>query len=459
MGRVVIIFDAELCVIKVTSSSCYLIAYTLILCFADICAAWFSVDSYAWLHHLKYPGYSLLEEVRSCLIRMIALIVSHQQSSYTLFKMWPSLTIGAILRDLEMSYEFLHTITQDLPIHYKTSPFYLAEVATITSPVHAMLRLELTGLWKTMGHPIVDMDASTSSWYRKGTVLKRNLSHAACGMNNMFKKEFCRQYYKTHKKWPNFLLTPQTPPHITACYNANEWGETATYHWDPSDFETVILKKNFEFNFHIDTIDIISDKAIIPALPEWIHEYDGKAFRTLHGHFTQGPAPTTKSVVMHYLTTEVFNCKEILTLIDSNVIPTDWRVMVAVPKEREFKETDARCYGKMTPEMRAYQVVTEKNIADIIFRYIKHQSMTLTEEQLTKTLNRMSYPGEGHDYINIIIDFSSWCPYFRAELLEPVSTSLDQLFGFHNIYSITHKFPFNLNSSLSRQIFHSRTEP
>lgn len=93
---------------------------------------------------------------------------------------------------------------------------------------------------------------------------------------------------------------------------------------------------------------------------------------------------------MHYLTTEAFNCQEILGLIDKGIIPQEWRVMVAVPKEREFKDTDARCFGKMTPEMRAYQVVTEKNLADIIFRYIKHQSMTLSEEQLTKSLNRMS---------------------------------------------------------------------
>lgn len=83
--------------------------------------------------------------------------------------------------------------------------------------------------------------------------------------------------------------------------------------------------------------------------------------------------------------------------------------------------------------MRAYQVVTEKNIADIIFRYIKHQSMTLSEEQLTKTLNRMSCPGEGHDYVNIIIDFSSWCTHFRAELLEPLFSSLDGLFGLKKI--------------------------
>ncbi|CAG5001712.1 unnamed protein product [Parnassius apollo] len=57
--------------------------------------------------------------------------------------------------------------------------------------------------------------------------------------------------------------------------------------------------------------------------------------------------------------------------------------------------------------MRAYQVVTEANIADTISTYVKHQSMTVTEEQLTKTLIRMSCPGRNNDYINIVIDFSS----------------------------------------------------
>lgn len=87
----------------------------------------------------------------------------------------------------------------------------------------------------------------------------------------------------------------------------------------------------------------------------------------------------------------------------------------------------------MTPEMRAYQVVIEKNIEDIIFRYVKHQSMTLSEEKLTKTLIRVSCPGEVQVDINIIIDFSSWCTHFHAELLEPLFKSLDHLFDFNNI--------------------------
>lgn len=189
-----------------------------------------------------------------------------------------------------------------------------------------------------MGHPIVDMEASTSSWISKGMILKKGLEPAAQEINNMFKKEFCRQFFKTHKRWPNVELETGANYHIRSCVHANEWGESTSFKWDPQDFLHVRLTKNFEFNYHIDTIDIIADKAIIPRRSEWIYEYDHKAFRTLHGRFPVGPPPTTKSVVMHFLTSDTFECKEILGTIDKGIVPSDWRVMVAITKEREFKE-------------------------------------------------------------------------------------------------------------------------
>ncbi|CAG4938070.1 unnamed protein product [Parnassius apollo] len=151
---------------------------------------------------------------------------------------------------------------------------------------------------------------------------------------------------------------------------------------------------------------------------------------------------------------ESFDCPKIIGLIDRGIIPEEWRIMVAVPKEREFKQTDARCFGKMTFEMTAYQVVTESNIAETIFKYIKHQSMTLSEEQLTKTLNRMSCPGGDHDYIYIVIDFSSWCTHFRSELVDPLFRALDDLFGVSNLYQFTHRFPL-----ISKLLFQDRYAP
>ena len=66
----------------------------------------------------------------------------------------------------------------------------------------------------------------------------------------------------------------------------------------------------------------------------------------------------------------------------------------------------------------------------------------------------MSCPGEGHHYINIKIDFSSWCTHFRAELLAPLFQSLDSLFGFKNVYSFTHVVPL-----ISTLLFQDRYAP
>ncbi|CAH0703342.1 unnamed protein product [Spodoptera exigua] len=164
------------------------------IAFTTSTPAWFSVMSYPHIHHDKYPGYFLAQKVDRCLLGLRTLLATHGQQSYTLMKIWPSLVIGAILRGLEDSEEFLTTITSNLPHYLKIPLFYTSTTVTVTDPTHAMLKLELTGLWKTMGHPIVNMDNSTRSWFTKGTVLKRGLEPAAEQINNMFKKEFCRQY-------------------------------------------------------------------------------------------------------------------------------------------------------------------------------------------------------------------------------------------------------------------------
>lgn len=170
-----------------------------------------------------------------------------------------------------------------------------------------------------------------------------------------------------------------------------------------------------------------------------------------------GPTPTSKSVIVHYLKREKVTTEEVLSKIQANTIPDAWKVMVAVPKEREFKEKNACFYGKMCFEMRLYQTVTEKNIADHIFKYIKHQSMTMSEEQLTRTILRMNTPVlhlEGETYVFIVLDFSSWCTNFRYELATPLFSELDRLFGLKGVYAFTHKFPI-----LSYLLFQDRFEP
>ncbi|CAG4957208.1 unnamed protein product [Parnassius apollo] len=187
---------------------------------------------------------------------MRELMIQTGQQAHTAFKMWPSLVIGSILRDLEDSEEFFNTITADLPIEIKMSSLFTYETHRVLDPTQAMLYLEQIGLWKSMGHPVVDMDSTTSTWIKKGT------------------------FYKRHNKWPDLTYSDHMNPHILECILENKWGDTTSLKWNPIDFQHIQLEKNFEFNYQIDTIDIISDKAIIPSASEWIYEYDTKALKT-----------------------------------------------------------------------------------------------------------------------------------------------------------------------------------
>lgn len=223
----------------------------------------------------------------------------------------------------------------------------------------------------------------------------------------------------------------------------NTWDEDARSPWVAEDFRFVRLLKNIDFNYHVDIADLLSDKSLISSRSQWIYEYDRQAHRSLYGYFPTGPAPTSKSAIITYLQKEQINVKEIIDTIQDGSLPKEERVMVAVPKEREFKES-ARFYGKMTFSMRLFQVATEKNIADGIFPFVKHQSMTMSEEELTKTILRMNTPTlqlKGEPYVFITLDFSSWCTNFRHELVTPLFEELDALFDLTDVYAFTHVFP------------------
>lgn len=218
-----------------------------------------------------------------------------------------------------------------------------------------------------------------------------------------------------------------------------------------------MLEKNLDFDYHVDIADLLADKSIIPSRDHWIHEYDKQAHRTNHGFFPRGPPPASKSAIICYLQKESIAVKGVMDVLETRIMPRAWLIMVAVAKEREFKYKDARFFGKMCFEMRLYQTATEKNIADSIFRYIKHQSMTMNEEQLTRTIIRMNAPitaQTGESYVFITLDFSSRCTNFRHEAATPLFIELDRIFGLHHIYSFTHLFPLN-----SLLIFQDRFAP
>lgn len=144
-----------------------------------------------------------------------------------------------------------------------------------------------------------------------------------------------------------------------------------------------------EFDYQIYTADLLADKAIIPGLSHWPHEYDQQAHRTMHGRFPSTPKRQSSNVIMQYLRREEVNVREIIGIVSRKEVPREWKVTVGVAKEREMNKRKARFFGKLVLEMRLFQVATENNIKHV-FKFIPHQTMTKSEDDLFKHLLKIS---------------------------------------------------------------------
>ena len=113
-------------------------------------------------------------------------------------------------------------------------------------------------------------------------------------------------------------------------------------------------------------------------------------------------------------------------------LPVEDKCLTAVFKEKEPKIEKARGYCKLTYDMRLFQVSSEKNIADALFPYVTHQSMTMTEQTLVNTICRLTAPFSHGDirYLFLSLDFKRWCLKMSQRVLAPLFSELDRLFGF-----------------------------
>lgn len=455
-GRYKCYTSGNLHLINLGNGSAYLVTHAHMAGIKDMLSSLFNTYLYSQVAESKYPNYDLYQEVKKIDDLVKESSSMDPEGIYNLLKSWSSITISCIIRDTEGDKSFNDTLKEGLR-QYSGLPLYQHLMRPIEDKEGVHLRLELSGLCKVFGHPIVYVRESARDWATKGSELKLGLEHMGKRLSNMFKVEFCRNYYREMGHWPNLRMGPETPSYIRESKNSNRWEENHLSPWTPEDFDDVFFDKTFEYDMFIDATDLLSDKSIIQDKASWGHEYDRKAYRTIHGKFLRLNPTPVKSAILSYLTSEYVSVQEIIETIETGHIPDSWKIIVGVPKEREFKSKNARFYCKLTPQMRLYQTSSENNIAKTIFPYVKNQSMTMTEEQLRRRLIDISRPKITDDdskYIAIIVDFSAWCTSFRAELANPVFKMLDDLFGLKGVYTYTHHFPIE-----STLIFQDRYDP
>lgn len=322
--------------------------------------------------------------------------------------------------------------------------------------VDAKVRLEVGGLWKSFGFPVINSCATADDLKTRMTEPPSVNREAALCCRNMFRKVFCRSFYSKHGRWPSVTLTEEVIPSIRHSVETNSWRETGAQGWSAADFEHVLLNKNLEYDYSVDTSDLLTDKAVNTGRDDLITNFDRHAYRVIHGKSAPRAKGRKTRVLTQFLCHNNLNVADILERIETGNVPYEWTAIVTVMKEKEGKIDNVRCFCKLTAEMRLYQTSTEKNIARSVFDYIRHQSMTMSEKELLETISTMTAPfGDASGkYGFISLDFSRWCLTMTLDSCLPIFIELDALFGLKRVFSFSQLFSY-----LCRTVVQDRFRP
>lgn len=132
----------------------------------DLFISWFATMLYAHLNSQKYPSRDLYKEVVALLHAGAQFTRDHPEYMSSVLKTWPSFAIATILRDCEGDPTFYNNIVGDFkPV--ATTSFYTLLTRTVRTEADVHMLLELSGLWKSFGHPIINVGESVKAWVEK----------------------------------------------------------------------------------------------------------------------------------------------------------------------------------------------------------------------------------------------------------------------------------------------------
>ncbi|ACQ94985.1 RNA-dependent RNA polymerase [Nyavirus nyamaniniense] len=418
--------------------------YTALLALTGMTDARFTTLLYARVadYWKKYPETSLYSECIEFFCKADHDLEVLGEDLYGVLKCLPSISIGAVLKHTEIKLEssFLETVMEDLP----RSSLATWMSRPVTSLEAAHVRLEVSGLWKTMGHPFINVSSSVAELRARGTSpAVPTAAEAGEDLACFFKKYWCKVYCKKHHCWPPLANPHELPEALRECYLKGTWEEPSPGSWAYDLWKNMEFKPHLDFDYSIDTSELLSDRAMIHSRSQWGYTYNPVAHRVLYGRALQRPPKKNQRVILEYLERPEVSLRQVISAIEQGAMPREWFAMVGVFKECELKRDKGRLFGKLTFEARLYQTATEHNIAEKIFPYIKSQSMTMSEEELKRTILRMSSSLKAyseHDIIFISVDLSQWCTTWRHESAGPLLRLLDQIFGLNGVYNLTHLF-------------------
>lgn len=212
----------------------------------------------------KYQDVSLYKEVSEFLKAGRKDLFTHFNEMARIWKSVPSMAIATVLESHEgmMDHRFTEQV-KGMDELITGSQLFKFMMRPAPLDVDAKVRLEVGGLWKSFRFPIINSCATAEDLRTRMTEPPSVNRDAALCCRNMFRKVFCRSFYSRHGHWPRVTLTEEVLPSIRRSVETNSWRETGAQGWSASDFEHVPLDKNLEYDYSIDTSDLLTDEQFV----------------------------------------------------------------------------------------------------------------------------------------------------------------------------------------------------
>ena len=179
-----------------------------------------------------------------------------------------------------------------------------------------------------------------------------------------------REYYKKHGVWPP--LTGGSKK-VQAHQRENSWpgGQDK---FRQKDFNSVVMGKMSEFDFKVDTSELLKDKSCCPEMSKWTTEYDTRYYKEKYGVNPPKVKGSQNRVILEYLDREEVNCEELIMDFVNN-LPLEMLFAVRAWKEEEMNGKKGRGFTKLVFEPRIYQTSCEGNMKRVM-EYFPFQTIT-----------------------------------------------------------------------------------
>lgn len=315
--------------------------------------------------------------------------------------------------------------------HGGRSDFQVDDLISILAAAPSLpLLVELFGLQRTCGHPLIDPSFGGASAAHEASRPMRTLFSSGRELRNNWCRMYLEGFVHRSGQWPPLSFT--APGRQTQLYQLYKVRDRAIRKesYPLADWEHAKFLPHQEFDYYTNFTDLMDDKSISYYRDEFRATWD-----------TTIKPRSQKRLLLEMLGREEISVREVIGAIERREVPPEWFIVSLYPKEREFKLA-ARMFSMMVFEMRMFFSCLEANLADHIFPNLPQQTMTLSKTEILERFFHLSKPSliAARQRLFIEIDLSRWNLRWRDMLIRMIGMDLDDIFGTNGRYTFVHEF-------------------